>query len=278
MPLRNEDKYKIVVKNEPTKVTEIRDKILNTFNELVFVDEGHKYFLGEKELMSVSVFAQQFEEEFDTVLKATNYALKNGQTPEYWIDQWKFTNLKATTKGTQVHAYAEALSWLNIGHPENMPDDQQYKYIPDKGWLIPTRPQEEAALKFWNEFPSTWHVVLPETRVYTGSQYRKGYAGTFDLLIYDEEKDGLLVLDWKTNADIYKEFSRSRGKMMFYPFNNLYMEPFGVYNIQLNAYAVCLEDINLNVIGKKIIWLKDDGSYEIVEVGNEENKIREIIK
>lgn len=277
MPSRNEEKYHIVVNGEPQKVTEVRDKILNTFNELVFVDEGHKYFLGDKELISVSVFAQQFEETFDTLAKATAYAAKNGQTPEYWMDVWRLTNLKATTKGTQIHAYAEGLSWLNIGHPENIPEDQKYKYVADKGWLVPTRPQEEAAFTFWNEFPSTWHVVLPETRVYTGAQYRKGYAGTFDLLVYDEEKDGLLVLDWKTNADIYKEYSRSRNKMMYYPFNNLYMEPLGVYNIQLNAYAVCLEDIGLNVIGKRIIWLKEDGTYDIVEVGNEENKIREII-
>ena len=45
MPLRNEDKYKIVVENEPTKVTEIRDKILDTFNELVFVDAAKGQYL-----------------------------------------------------------------------------------------------------------------------------------------------------------------------------------------------------------------------------------------
>ena len=123
MPSRNEEKYHIVVNGEPQKVTEVRDKILGTFNELVFVDEGHKYFLGDKELISVSVFAQQFEEVFDTLAKATAYAAKNGQTPEYWMDVWRLTNLKATTKGTQIHAYAEGLSWLNIDHPENIPED-----------------------------------------------------------------------------------------------------------------------------------------------------------
>lgn len=282
MPLRNEDTYKIVVENEPKKVTEIRNKILNTFNKLVFVDEGHKYFLGDKELCSVSVFAQQFEEKFDTEQKAIAYAEKHGETPEYWIDQWRLTNLKATVKGTQVHAYAEGLSWLQIGHPENIPDDKKYQYIEDKGWLIPTRPQEDSALKFWNEFPSHLHVVLPETKVYTGAnpkiQYREGYAGTFDLLVYDEQKDGLIVYDWKTNAEIRKEYARSHSKMMYYPFNNLYMEPLGVYNVQLNAYAVCLQDIGLNVIAKRIVWLREDGTYEVVEVGNEEDKIREIIK
>ena len=47
MPSRNEEKYHIIVNGEPQKVTEVRDKILGTFNELVFVDEGHKYFLGD---------------------------------------------------------------------------------------------------------------------------------------------------------------------------------------------------------------------------------------
>ena len=38
MPSRNEEKYHIIVNGEPQKVTEVRDKILGTFNELVFVD------------------------------------------------------------------------------------------------------------------------------------------------------------------------------------------------------------------------------------------------
>lgn len=36
---------KLKVKGEPKEVTEIRNKILETFNELVFVEDGHKYFL-----------------------------------------------------------------------------------------------------------------------------------------------------------------------------------------------------------------------------------------
>ena len=55
------------------------------------------------------------------------------------------------------------------------------------------------------------------------------------------------------------------------------MEPQGEENIQRSGGAVWLEDSGLNVIGKRIIWLKEDGTYDIVEVGNEENKIREII-
>lgn len=287
MPLRNEDKYRVKVIGEPQEVTDIRNKILDTFDNLVFIDEGHKYFLGDKELISVSSFVSQFEEEFDSVQKAIAYAEKNGETPEYWLDQWKFTNLKATISGTQVHSYGESLAWLHMGHPENITDDNKYKYIADKNWLIPTRTKEEAALKFWNEFPDNMWVVLPETKVYTSAnpniQYSKNFAGTFDLLVYfkhptDDSKSGLIIMDWKTNRELYKEYSRTNHKMLYYPFDDLYDEPFGGYTIQLSAYNLCLKDIGLKVLGRRIIWLKDDGTYEIIPTTDKTDLIKKIIK
>ena len=144
--------------------------------------------------------------------------------------------------------------------------------------MIPTRPKEEAALAFWNDLPDNVYVVLPETRVYTNVNldlppFRENYAGTFDLLLYykhptDPDKSGLCIRDWKTNREIYKEFSRSRGKMMLYPFNNLYDEPFGAYTIQLNCYQIPLEDIGLKILDRKIIWLKDDCTYDLIPVDN----------
>ena len=59
MPLRDQDKYLITVKGEPKEVSDIRKKILNSFSDLVFIDEGHKYFLHEKELISVSSFVSE---------------------------------------------------------------------------------------------------------------------------------------------------------------------------------------------------------------------------
>ena len=270
MPLRDESKYNIAVDGEPKEVTEIRKKILDSFSDVVFQEEGHKYFLNGVELDSVSSVAQKYEEEFDTELRATKYAEDHGETPEYWIDQWRFTNLKATVTGTQVHSFAESMSWLHMGHPENITDDNKYKYIADKNWLIPTRPKEVAAQHFFEHFPENTHIVLPETRIYNVGKDIK-YAGTFDLLVYydnpeGKDKSGLVIMDWKTNADIYKSYSRQNGKMLYWPFTNLYQEPFGIYTLQLNLYSMALENIGLPVIGKRIIWLKDDETYEIIKV------------
>ena len=288
MPLRDQEKYNIKVIGEPSEVTEIRKKILESFNGLEFVDEGHKYFLNGEELISVSVLAGRFESECDTVEKARSYAIKNGETPEYWMDKWRFTNLKATVTGTQVHSYAESLAWLHIGHPENITEDNKYKYIEDKGWLIPTRHKEEAALKFWEDFKdNNMYVVLPETRVYSSPnpdlpRFKENYAGTFDLLLYykhptDDSKSGLVIADWKTNGNIYKDFSRLNHKMMKEPFQDCFDEPYGGYTVQLNAYQIPLEDIGLKVIGRRIIWLKDDGTYEVVKVDNVTKKLRKYL-
>ena len=188
MPLRDESKYYIRVEGEPEEVTQIRKKILDSFNDLEFIEEGHMYFRNGQEYASVSSIAARFEEVFDTDAKAEAYALKNGKTAEFWKDQWMFTNLKATTTGTQVHSYGESMAWIHMGFPENITDDNKYKYIKEKNWLIPTRPKEEAAFSFWNDLPDNVYVVLPETRVYTNAnpalpQFRENYAGTFDLLL-----------------------------------------------------------------------------------------------
>jgi hypothetical protein len=277
----------IIIKGEPQEVTEIRNKILSTFNELIFIEEGHKYFLRGEELESVSHITHIFKEEFDTDLRAENYALKNGETPEYWKDKWRYNSLKATTTGTLVHSFAESMSWVKNGHPELITEDCKCKYIADKNWLIPTRTKEEAVVKFFNDLPKDFHLVLPETKVYSSvnpnlPKFKKNYAGTFDLLMYykhpkDDSKSGLVIMDWKTNNDIYSDFSRKNNKMMYYPFESMYDESKSAYTLQLSCYQIPLEDIGLKIIGRRLIWLKDDGTYEIVKTENKTKELREYL-
>ena len=130
---------KLVVKGEPKEVTAIRNKILTEFKGLTFIEEGHKYFLNGTQLPSVSEVTHQFcAFPFDEQAQAIAYAEKHGETPQHWLDEWKFKNLRATTTGTLVHAYGESLGWLKNGHPEFITEDNKCKYIKDKNWLIPT--------------------------------------------------------------------------------------------------------------------------------------------
>ena len=278
---------KIVVPNEPAEVTEIRDKILTEFKDLKFDEEPHKYYLNGTELPSVSHVTHQFMPPFEDEAVAERYAEKHGMTKEYWLDQWKFNNLRATKTGTLVHAYGESMGWLRNGHPELITEDNKCKYIPDKGWLIPTRKKEEAILKFYDELNENLHFVLAETKVYTGknkelTNLKQDYAGTFDILFYykdpvNDEKSGLCVFDFKTNANLYNDFNRNNNVMMYAPFTDMYAEAIGTYTLQLSAYQMPLEDIGLKIIARRIVWLKEDGTYELIPLKDVTKQLREVL-
>lgn len=279
---------KLIVKGEPKEVTEIRNKILNEFKDLTFVEEGHKYFLNGKQLPSVSEVTHKFcQYPFDSEAQAARYAETHGETAEYWMDKWKFTNLKATTSGTLVHSYGESLGWLRNGHPELITEENKCKYIKEKNWLIPTRPKEEAILKFYDELHPTLHFVLAETKVYTGknkqlTDLQQDYCGTFDILFYykdpnDDSNSGLCIFDFKTNKELQKDFSREMGKFLIPPFADYYEEPLSYYTLQLSCYQLPLEDIGLKVIARRIVWLKDDGNYELIPLNDVTDRLRQVL-
>lgn len=111
---------------------------------------------------------------------------------------------------------------------------------------------------------------------------KQDYCGTFDILFYydgdgNDANKGLVIMDFKTNAELRKEFSRNNGRMMLAPFDDLYNEPLGTYSLQLSAYQLPLEDIGLKVIARRIIWLKDDGTYELIPLKDYTNRLREVL-
>ena len=278
----------LVIKGEPKEVTDIRNKILTEFKDLTFIEEGHKYFLNGQQLPSVSEVTHGFcQYPFDEQAQSITYAEKHGETPQHWLDKWKFTNLKATTSGTLVHEYGESLGWLRNGHPELITESCKTKYVKDKNWLIPTRPKEEAVLKFYDELNPNLHFVLAETKVYTGknkglTNLKQDYCGTFDILFYykdpvDDERSGLCIFDFKTNKELTKDYSRENGKMLLAPFGDYYEEPLSYYTAQLSCYQIPLEDIGLKVIARRIVWLRDDGTYELLPLQDVTDRLREVL-
>jgi hypothetical protein len=272
------------VAGEPKIVIEVRKHVLCEFADLEFYEDGHRYVLSDKLLPSVSNVAHRFvREPFDERRQATRYAEKHGQTPEYWIQQWRQNSFRATTLGTKTHAYGESLGYLRAGMPECICPSIQAQYMPQYGFLAPIHPKEEAALKFMNEMPRSMHLVLNEAMVYSGKNacqernLREQIAGTFDMLYYcdgsDGRPEGFVILDYKTNANLTSEYNRKYGKMLLPPFSDLTEEDLSLYTIQLSLYALMLSDIGVPIASRRIVWLKD-GEYQIVPVEDVSEKLR----
>ena len=110
-----------------------------------------------------------------------------------------------------------------------------------------------------------------------------GYAGTFDALYWyehpkDKTKSGLVIMDYKTNADLCKEFSRNTKKMLLPPFDYLYDEAKSYYILQLSLYQKAIEHLGYPIIARRLIWLKDDGKYELVPIENLSKELTNALK
>lgn len=264
--------------------------MLKEFEDLQFFEDGHRYLLHGKQLNSVSGIGHRFvREPFDTERQAVRYAERHGETPEYWIRQWRCNSFRATTLGTKTHEFGESLGYLRAGHPEFIRDSVRAQYCEEYDYLAPIHPKEEAVERFMKELPESYHLVLNEAKVYSGKNpdasknLQEQICGTFDMLYWYEGEtqgasdSGFVVLDYKTNASLYNEYSRNRNRTLLPPFDNIIEEDYGLYVIQLNLYALMLEDIGLPVIARKIVWLKDDSTYELVNTPDISDILRRTI-
>lgn len=269
-------------KQEPKEVGEIRNLIKTTFKDIIFKEDTHQYFLPQpdgsmKELNCVSNVTHQFVPHVDWDEVCRNKAIKLGIPYEELKEQWHYNNIKATNSGTHTHEYGESYFYFIQNQLDNILPS--FKRQLQDGYFLPNCPKEEAVEKFfeWFFYQNGLYPVLAEAQVYTNT-----YSGTFDLLTYyqhptDESKNGLIVMDFKTNGDLYSDYNQVNGNTLLEPFTDIINENIGIYTLQLSAYQIPLEDLGLKIIGRRVIWLKPDGNYELIKVDDVTKKLRKVI-
>lgn len=222
---------------------------------LVFDPEEHRYFLGRRELRSVSSIVEHFAP-FDAEKMAARVALNPkhplfGKTVEEILAIWKESGRQAASAGTDVHAFGEAC-FLYMTGQEDQIEEQFRERIHPEG-LLATEPKEIALARWWQE--TDWKRFAPvakETRVVNP---QLGYAGTFDLLLYDQYNASFCVDDYKTNKDLERWF----GDMLLPPLSMLRSNDLGKYTVQQTLYTIVLRMIGFLVSNNCLIWLREDG-------------------
>lgn len=268
-------------KNLNIYLEETRKKIYNSFSDIEFLEKDHQYFINGEEYVSVSSIIDKFCEPFDKDAISKNCAKKRGVSQEELLQEWKYINRKSTVNGSLTHEFGESAIWLRCGHPELMPEDvKRRQYIENENWLIPYSKKEEAAMSFLNDLPDSILPVGAEFKMSSKfTNLSTKFCGTTDILFYyDNPKNpGFIIGDWKTNAELKKEYARKKKKVMLAPFDDLIDEPLSHYTLQFSMYQIMLESIGLNILGRRLIWLKDDGSYDVIKIKDVTNKLKKIL-
>lgn len=270
---------------EPQEVKDIRELITNTFNKLEFVEEGHHYYLPQEdgskmELQSVSHFCHQFEPKDDWDAITMRYALKHGRTFDDVKEEWHINNITSTTRGTKTHYFGEMMMNLFLGKVDLVKECMPMSW--EDGYLIPYCPKEEAIVKYYEDILNIDEIypIMPETKVYTNVNSRYdfniGIAGTFDILLACRvgNKIKVLIHDFKTNCDLYNSYNQNFGKTLLAPFDDYVVEPKSIYTLQLSTYQTMLSQLeDLDIVDRRLIWLKDNGTYEKIGVDDVSDRI-----
>jgi hypothetical protein len=258
-----------------------RQLLEEKFGNIQFIEEGHEYFIENEKYTPVSTVISEYEQPFDEDKVAENYARKNHRTKADVLKEWKFKNLKSTIGGSRVHEFGESYTNMVAGFPEKICEANRKQYVDCRGemMLIPTFPKESAVKKFYDEKNGYLIPVGAEFKLstrYMGDRVRK-ICGTCDLLFYEEDPlfgEGQFVLaDWKTNASLTNDYKRKNGICMKFPFDNMIDDALSHYTLQFNLYRRMLESVGVKIGDMRLIWLKEDGDYEIIKIAKMNDSI-----
>lgn len=274
---------------EPIEISAIRENIINSFSKLEFVENGHKYYVnnddGSKtELPSVSHICHLFNREVDWDLICTKKAEKLGIEVSELKRQWKENNIRSTNNGTKTHAFGENLMYFCQGKFDEIQDCVKNQF--EDGFFIPYGKKEEAVMKFYEDIIKVDNVypVMAEAKIYTGLNdeynFKQNYSGTFDMLFAYKMKDGykLAIYDFKTNASLINTYNMQNNITLLEPFDDMIDQSLSNYTIQLSAYQIGLMQLGYEIIDRKIIWLKEDGTYEKIAVKDVTNELKDFLK
>lgn len=209
------------------KLQSINENLSSFFKDLKFEEGTHTYTYKNKKRKSVSKLIDSFVEKIDWDEKAELVAIKKGVSKQDVLNDWEQKKNESIIKGHSIHEYAETFQ-----------DKKHYLE------------QQKIIDKFLSELPNHIHVVSKEQRMVHKELF---YCGTADLILYDSLKDSLIIADYKTNKDLFKNF---KGKRLKEPFFFLEDCPYNKYQIQLILYQLMIEQVH-EVSERWIIHITD---------------------
>lgn len=221
---------------------------LEKFNKIIFNEFDHSYYIDGVECVSVTSLISKFKKPFNTELIAKKYAEKNGLEYNDVIEDWENRKNTATSRGSEVHKYAENLFF------------NKYYQVDEN--LVP-RALIDQVNNFRNDSKDRLIPVRAELVV---GDSRLGVCGMIDKLFYNTSKGCLQIWDYKTNKDISK-FNKY-GNRMTNGLSSLYESEFNVYSLQTTIYKRIIErNTNLRLGDSYIVWLNENNeNYKVIKL------------
>ena len=241
----------------------VPNKFFTTFNDVTYHDEPHKYYVGGKELISVTTILHRYQEEFEedywSEYKADEYKLSQREV----LRAWEFINKKGTIKGSAIHDYAENL-FLNkvFPYPEQL-IFEEFGFDPVLPEYLITKNHVD---NFYNDVQGKLIPVRTEMIIYDSESL---IGGMLDILFYNVKTKQFQIWDWKTNKAFEMEMKTRHFQDKLFMLEDSDLE---IYSLQLAMYKLIIEKNTGIKLGKSyVVWFShNNDNYEIIETKDRE--------
>jgi hypothetical protein len=231
-------------------------KLLKHFDKLVFDEPSHTYKVIGKGLKPVSTVIKDFCRPFAREKISKFSAFKEGITQVELLKKWDKIRDDACANGTRVHDFGERYVIEKYGVVSNLKFSSVQQHLKTGEFL---NNKELALIKFWKKKPEWFVPVSLELRMFC---VEMGVAGTADIILIDTRDNTLVIADYKTNKDLFKNY---KDQKLLGIFRHLKDCPYSKYVIQLSMYQILLEKVGYKVSRRFLVWLKEDGEYEVFD-------------
>ena len=249
----------------------IPHQLFTAFNDVTFYDEPHKYYVDDKELISVTTIIHQYQEKFNedywSQYKADQFRLSQRQI----LRAWNFINKKGTIKGTAIHDYAENLF-------QNKKFEYPLQTILDEFGFDPIKIEYNITKKHVDKFYSDVRgKLIPIKTEFIVFDRESLIGGMLDILFYNVKAKEFQIWDHKTNKDFTFEMKSRHLSGDLYMIEDCDLE---LYSLQLEMYKQIIEKNVPIKLGKSyIVWFShNNDNYKVIETKNREYHTKTIIK
>jgi ATP-dependent exoDNAse (exonuclease V) beta subunit len=277
----------------------------DSFKDFKFYEDGHYYECkGKRVGVSVTTFIHEYCNEFDEIgqaektlqknIKNYNYArqqlhiyygdikkdnlmreyLKLPLTIEDILKEWHYKRDFSCEKGTTCHELIQSL-WSG----------EKWALLPFDGsaeYLQAVNKIQKQANQFRIDYNDILENLIVELPI--GSE-EFDIASCVDNLFYNKLTGGLVLVDYKTNTDIYKDKkyyknTRKKPSKMKVPLQHLEDLTITHYYIQLSIYKFLIEKYTgLKVDEMFIVYMSENiENYEIIEIPYLKDEVEKILE
>lgn len=247
---------------------EYLETLNKAFGNFKFFSEDHHYECNGKRVgISVTSFYSQYENEFDSETIAEKVAIRDNKTIQEVLNEWEYKNKFAVTKGSTCHEFAQSL-WSGEKWQPLLFDESE-KYLSAVGQI------QEQAINFKLDYQDRLEHLADEFII--GSE-EYDIASAVDHLFINKLTGGLVLADYKTNSDIYK--NEKYAKNMKVPLSHLKDTTLNHYAIQLSIYKFLIEKYaDIEIEDMFIIWFSElNEEYKIIKVPYLKEEVKEILE